>query len=133
MLLPLQLMIMKENGRIVLPCSRKTQKTYVKCTPKESEHEFNSSLKRHGAFFFLGGGGVSRPRSRGGGSPVSTFKLRISQKTVDRTKLRHTPSVSASQALQNIQFYFCPNFTVNLGFAETCIINSLLMISPQAH
>ena len=74
MLLPLQLMIMKENGRIALPCSRKTQRTYVKCTPKESE--FNSSLKRHRA---LRGGG-SRPRSRGGGGLVSTFKLRIPQK-----------------------------------------------------
>ena len=72
MLLPLQLMIMKKNGRIALPCSRKIQRTYVKCTPEESEREFNSSLKRHGG---LGGGGVSQPQSRGGGGPVSTFKL----------------------------------------------------------
>ena len=79
MLLPLQLMIMEENGRIALSSSRKIQRTFVKCTPKESEHESNSSLKRH-VPFFLGGGGVVSPRSRGSGGRVSTFELRKSQK-----------------------------------------------------
>ena len=102
----LQLMIMKENGRIALPCSRKIQRTYVKCTPKESEREFNSSLKHHGAFFFGGGGVGAEITWRR--QPRFDFQIANISKTVDRTKLRHTPSVSASQALQNIKILFLP-------------------------
>ena len=48
-------------------------RTSVNCTSNENEREFNSSLKCHGAFW-----GESRPRSRDGDGPASTFELRIS-------------------------------------------------------